>query len=95
MNEQEKFWELIRQVRFVHYVQEFLGHECLTTTQRYTRPNTDRIKAIYRTYHPRENELYEEITEDYRRQVFSLRDEILYNWELHREKVQRYSVGTT
>lgn len=73
----------------VRYVQELLGHECLTTTQRYTRPNTDRIKAVYRTYHPRENELYEEITEDYRQRAFALRDELLYHREIHREKLQR------
>ena len=77
----------------VRYVQELLGHECLTTTQRYTRPGTDRIKAVYRTYHPRENELFEEITEDYRRQVFDLRDEILHNREAQKDKVQRYRGG--
>lgn len=77
----------------VRYVQELLGHECLTTTQRYTRPNTDRIKAVYRTYHPRENEQFKELTEDYHRKVFALRDEILHNREVHREKVQRYRGG--
>ncbi|HUW45714.1 MAG TPA: tyrosine-type recombinase/integrase [Dehalococcoidia bacterium] len=70
----------------VRYVQELLGHECLTTTQRYTRPGTDRIKAVYRTYHPRENELYEEITEDYRHQVLALRDELLTNRKITRER---------
>ena len=73
----------------VRYVQELLGHECLTTTQRYTRPGTDRIKAVYRTFHPRENELYEEITEDYRQKAFALRDELLTHREVHREKLPR------
>lgn len=78
----------------VRYVQELLGHECLNTTQRYTTPNTDRIKAVYRTFHPRENELYEELDEDYRRRAFALRDELIRNKEAHRLKVLRYSRGS-
>jgi hypothetical protein len=78
----------------VRYVQELLGHECLNTTQRYTRPNTGRIKAVYRTYHPRENELYEELDEAYRRRAFALRDELIRNKEAHRLKVLRYSRGS-
>ena len=74
----------------VRYVQELLGHESLSTTQRYTRPNTDRIKAVYRTYPPRENELYEEIDEEYRTHVLALREKLIRSKESHREKVLRY-----
>ena len=70
----------------VRYVQKLFGHECLNTTQRYTRPNTDRIEAVYRTYHPKENGLYEELDEDYKQKAFTFRDELIRNKEAHRLK---------
>jgi site-specific recombinase XerD len=63
----------------VRYVQELLGHESLSTSQRYTRPSVERIKAVYRSFHPRENQHYEEVSEEYRREVERLRTELLSN----------------
>jgi len=71
----------------VRYVQELLGHESLSTTQRYTRPGIERIKAVYRSFHPRENRHYEEVTDEYRREVERLRAELLAN----RAKKERWS----
>ena len=56
---------------------------------RCTRPNTDRIKAVYRIYHPRANELFKEATEGYRRQILALKDELIRNWEAWRLKIFR------
>lgn len=57
----------------IRYVQELLGHEDLKTTQLYTRPTIENIKSVYRTYHPRENEYYEEVNEEYANNVKKLK----------------------
>jgi site-specific recombinase XerD len=61
----------------IRYVQELLGHEDLKTTQLYTRPQVENIKRVYRTYHPRENEYFKEVDEEYLRHLRELRDELL------------------
>ena len=38
-----------------------------------TRDTEERIKAVYRTYHPRENEHYREISDEYRRYAEELK----------------------
>ena len=70
----------------MRYVQELLGHVSLSTTQRYARPTEERIKAIYRTYHPRENEHYHEITDEYRMRAEELKTALAEG----RERYARY-----
>jgi integrase/recombinase XerD len=53
----------------LRYVQELLGHESIETTVIYTNELFENLKRIYRRYHPRENELYREVDEDYRARV--------------------------
>lgn len=57
----------------IRYVQELLGHEDLKTTQLYARPMEENIKAVYRTYHPRENEYYLEIDDEYMAELDKLK----------------------
>jgi integrase/recombinase XerD len=49
----------------VRYVQELLGHSSIETTIIYTHMMHDNIKRIYKSYHPRENAFYQEVSEEY------------------------------
>lgn len=68
----------------IRYVQELLGHESLSTTQRYTHPNVDRVKAMYRSFHPRENQLYREVDDEYLNQVRALKKRLIENRIKHK-----------
>ena len=73
----------------VRYVQELLGHRSLKTTQIYTRPDVENIKAVYRTHHPRENRYYREPDEEYLKAVFALREDLLSGIEERKRKRER------
>jgi site-specific recombinase XerD len=49
----------------INQVAELLGHESLETTVSYTHLGMESIRRAYKTAHPRENNLYEEITDEY------------------------------
>jgi len=53
----------------IRYVAELLGHEDIQTTVRYTHMLPENLKGVYRRYHPRENECYREVDEEYRRRI--------------------------
>jgi site-specific recombinase XerD len=61
----------------IRYVQELLGHENIDTTQIYARPDIGNIKRIYKTYHPRENEYYEDANAEYLKHVYDFKDRLL------------------
>ena len=61
----------------IRYVQDLLGHECINTTQIYARPSIENVKKIYKTFHPRENEYYEEVTQEYLEHIRELREKLL------------------
>lgn len=73
----------------IRYVQELLGHEDLKTTQVYTRPGVENIKSIYRTYHPRENEFYQEIDREYLKKLKELKEGLIAEKKLTRRKRQK------
>lgn len=61
----------------VRFVSELLGHEHIQTIVRYTHVMMEGIKRAYKSAHPRENKLYEEITEEYLNEIEKLRNELL------------------
>ncbi len=70
----------------VRYVQELLGHESIETTVRYTHLLPDKLKSAYKSYHPRENNLYLEIDDEYLTNCENLVHEV----QKRREINQRY-----
>jgi integrase/recombinase XerD len=60
----------------LRYVQELLGHESIETTVRYTHWNVESLKKFYKSYHPRENEYYEEADAEYRTKLAKLKAEL-------------------
>lgn len=66
----------------VRFVSELLRHESLETTVRYTHLMRDTIKKVYKSAHPRENNLYEEITEEYLRELDNLIEELKEKWNI-------------
>ena len=78
----------------VRYVQELLGHESIETTVKYTHLMMENLKRAYRSAHPRENEYYEEIDEEYLQNIENLKEEIVrrreinerYPWQKYEKK---------
>lgn len=73
----------------IRYVQELLGHEDLKTTQIYACPSVENIKAMYRTYHPRENEYWKEIDAEYIRDILQLKKELELSKQAERDRKTR------
>ena len=53
----------------IRYVQELLGHESLETTELYTHAIDENMKNVYKSYHPKENEYYEEAGAEYLKRI--------------------------
>ena len=53
-------------------VKMFLGHKSIETTVTYTHFMIDSIKKLYRKYHARENNLYEEVPPDLEEKVIGM-----------------------
>lgn len=46
----------------------------------------DGLKRMFKSYHPRENELYREVDDDYRAAVAGLKGELLRKWKILAQK---------
>jgi site-specific recombinase XerD len=61
----------------IYYVSELLGHEDITTTTVYAHVLSESKRGAYKSAHPRENKFYEEVSEEYLREVEKLYDGLL------------------
>ena len=56
----------------LRYVQELLGHRSVSSTEIYTEAKEENLMRYYRQYHPRENQWYVEVDDEYLRRVAAL-----------------------
>jgi len=81
----------------VRYVQELLGHESIETTVKYTHLMMENLKRAYKSAHPRENEFYYEIDDEYLQDIENLKQEIMRRKEINSryppEKYNRRRTG--
>jgi integrase/recombinase XerD len=73
----------------LRYVQELLGHNSIETTAEYTRGICESLKRIYKSYHPRENEYYENVSKEYLERLKTFKKRILYR-QRRSEKQREY-----
>ncbi len=66
----------------IRTVSELLGHTSIETTARYTHVQTEGLKRMFKSYHPRENELYREVDDEYRTAAAGLKAELLRKWKI-------------
>jgi integrase/recombinase XerD len=77
----------------LRYVQELLGHESIETTTIYTHELVENTRKIYKTHHPRENELYKEINSEYMERLMKFQDRLSVQKKraiTHRKASRRY-----
>jgi site-specific recombinase XerD len=53
----------------LRYVQELLGHESIQTTVGYTHQSHVHLRKMYKSFHPRENNLFAEVDTEYRSDI--------------------------
>ncbi|MBN2900149.1 MAG: tyrosine-type recombinase/integrase [Clostridia bacterium] len=63
----------------LRYVQELLGHESIETTMEYTHNVFENMKKVYKSYHPRENEYYEEVSDQYLEELEAFKKVLCFN----------------
>ena len=50
----------------IRFVQRFLSHASISTTVGYTTELVENMRRIHKSFHPRENQMFKEVDEEYR-----------------------------
>jgi integrase len=58
----------------IRFVQKLLSHASISTTVVYTTELVENLRRIYKSYHPRENQLFREIDEEYKARYQRLKE---------------------
>lgn len=70
-------------------IKEILGHSSLESTIIYTKLEVENLKKVYKSYHPRENEYYEDVEDGYREKIVEFK-KILEKQAKIRERYRGY-----
>ena len=73
----------------VRTVSELLRQSSIETTARCTHVQTEGLKRMFKSYHPRENDLYRKADDDYRTAAAGLKAELFRKWKILRSSPER------
>lgn len=77
----------------LRYVQALLGHESLETTVIYTQQAEEQLKRHYKSFHPRENILWTQVSEEYRQHWETLCEELRMAAKQRQKRAKRKACG--
>ena len=77
----------------LRYVQELLGHRSVSSTEVYTDAKEENLMRCYKRYHPRENQWYVEVDDEYLRRVESLEREMRRFLSIRTGKAGKYELN--
>jgi integrase/recombinase XerD len=60
----------------LRYVQHLLGHSSVETTVIYTNEQIEQTRRIYKSFHPRENQMWKEVFGEYEHRLDALKTEL-------------------
>lgn len=63
----------------LRYVKELLGHSSVETTVIYTHIAVDNLKRLYKSYHPRENNLFTELSAEIKKKFVDIGEKLKNN----------------
>lgn len=73
----------------LRYIQELLGHESIATTVTYTHGTVKSLKRIYKRYHPRENDYYDDVSAEYVKRLKRFQKKCIFQSNLWKKRKKK------